>query len=42
MQFRDVRNLLQSGFDELYVKEWADRLGVADLLELCLEENENE
>lgn len=42
MQFRDVKNLLQTGFDKLYVKEWADKLGVADLLESCVEESENE
>jgi hypothetical protein len=42
MQFRDVKNLLQSGFDAAYVSEWADKLGVAELLDSCLEENENE
>jgi hypothetical protein len=41
MQFRDVKNLLQTGFNELYVAEWADKLGVTELLNSCLEENEN-
>jgi hypothetical protein len=33
MQLRDVRNLMQAGYDERYVDRWADELGVASLLE---------
>ncbi|OGI46577.1 MAG: hypothetical protein A2637_05395 [Candidatus Muproteobacteria bacterium RIFCSPHIGHO2_01_FULL_65_16] len=35
LQLRDVRNLLASGADDEYLREWAARLGVAELLEKC-------
>lgn len=34
-QFADVRNLLSTGYDKEYVENWAQRLGVRDLLEEC-------
>jgi hypothetical protein len=37
LQLRDVRALLASGADEAYLRQWAPRLGVADLLERCLD-----
>jgi hypothetical protein len=33
MQARDIRNLLQTGFDETYLQEWAGKLGVSKRLE---------
>jgi hypothetical protein len=38
MQLRDVKNLLGAGSDEDYLRRWAPRLGVEDLLENCLNE----
>ncbi len=35
LQLRDVRNLLASGADDEYLREWAARLGVAALMEKC-------
>lgn len=35
LQLRDVRALLASGTDDPYLREWAPRLGVAELLERC-------
>ncbi len=32
LQLRDVRNLLASGAEESYLRQWAGQLGVADLL----------
>ena len=37
MQLRDVRKLLASGADEVYLQEWSTKLGVADLLRKCLD-----
>lgn len=37
LQLRDVRALLASGADERYLREWGSRLGVAELLERCLD-----
>lgn len=37
-QFRDVRNLIDSTIDMGYLRQWASRLGVTDLLEHCLDE----
>lgn len=36
MQLRDVRSLLATGADMEYLRNWADRLGVADSLSGCL------
>ncbi len=33
MQLRDVASILRNGYDENYVKEWAKKLGVEDLLD---------
>lgn len=33
MQIRDVANLMQTGYDEQYVRFWANKLGIGDLLE---------
>jgi hypothetical protein len=41
LQLRDVRNLLSSGADLAYVREWAPRLGVSELLESMLNERHN-
>lgn len=35
LQRRDVHNLLASGADDEYLRAWAARLGVAELLEKC-------
>ena len=32
MQLRDVQNLMSSGYDQAYVAEWKDELGVGSLL----------
>lgn len=37
MQMRDVTNMLRTEFDEICVRNWANKLGVEDLLEECLE-----
>lgn len=36
-QLRDVRNLISSGMDTGYLRQWAVHLGVTDLLEECLD-----
>lgn len=38
LQRRDVRNLLASGAEVAYLREWAPRLGVSELLEELLDE----
>jgi|SRR5258706_6656108 hypothetical protein len=38
LQLRDVRALLAGGADLGYLRRWATDLGVADLLEKCLDE----
>lgn len=35
MQLRDVASILRNGYDENYVKTWAEKIGVRDLLEKC-------
>ena len=37
MQMRDVASILRNGYDENYVQTWAEKLGVKDLLNKCLE-----
>lgn len=37
LQLRDVRNLLATGYDIRYVEEWAQKLGLGDLWEECLQ-----
>ena len=37
MQMRDVANIIRNGYDKDYVDFWAEKLGVADLLEECRE-----
>ena len=32
LQLKDVKNLLKSGYDDAYLKEWIDRLDLNDLL----------
>jgi len=32
MQIRDAANILRNGFDEIYIKHWAEELGIEDLL----------
>jgi hypothetical protein len=42
MQMRDVASILRNGYDEVFVRSWARKLGVEDLLEkslAMLEEN---
>lgn len=36
MQLRDVANIIRNGYDKEYVKVWAEKLGVKDLLEESL------
>jgi hypothetical protein len=38
LQFRDVRNLLASGYDSLYVEKWSRKLGVYELWQECVHE----
>ena len=38
LQLRDVRNLLASGYDSLYVEKWSRRLGVYELWQECVNE----
>lgn len=37
MQMRDVTNMLRTEYNETYVRTWANKLGIAELLEECLE-----
>lgn len=37
-QLRDVRNLIQTGYDSEYVTLWTRELGLHELLEECLDE----
>lgn len=36
MQMRDVAGILRNGYDEKYVRHWAEKLGVENLLVDCL------
>ena len=36
MQMRDVAGIIRNGYDEIFVRDWARKLGVEDLLEKCL------
>jgi hypothetical protein len=36
MQMRDVAGILRNGYDEKYVRHWAEKLGVENLLKDCL------
>lgn len=38
VQFRDVQNLMQEGFEIKYVEEWTEELGITELFEKCLNE----
>ena len=35
LQFRDVRNLLGSGYDSTYLEMWVQKLGLSSLLKEC-------
>ncbi len=37
-QLRDVKSLLESGYDEAYLADWTDKLGLTDLLKECIHE----
>lgn len=37
MQMRDVANMLRTEYDENYVRTWAKKLNIEELLEECLE-----
>jgi len=37
-QLRDVRNLIQTGYDAEYMTRWTRELGLQELLEECLDE----
>lgn len=37
-QLTDVKNLMRNGFDDEYIKKWANQLGVSDLFEKCRSE----
>ncbi len=41
MQLRDIKNLIQSGFDEIYTEKWLDNLGIETAYYECLNEVEN-
>jgi|SRR6185369_437390 len=35
-QLRDVKNLVKTGYDAPYLKEWTEHLGLVDLLRECI------
>ncbi|MEO6590393.1 MAG: hypothetical protein ABIP06_13930 [Pyrinomonadaceae bacterium] len=37
MQMRDIASIIRNGYDEEYVKVWAEKLGTKDLLKDCIE-----
>lgn len=37
LQLRDVKNLVLTGYDTDYVSEWAEKLGLTQILEECIE-----
>lgn len=37
MQMRDVASILRNGYDQDYVNFWAEKLGIQDILQDCLE-----
>ena len=37
-QLRDVKNLLKSGYDDMYLQTWTEKLGFENLLRECLDE----
>jgi len=37
MQIRDAANILRNGYDEDYIKHWAAKLGIENLLAETLE-----
>ncbi len=37
-QLRDVKNLLKSGYDAVYLRKWTKKLGLSDLLKECIDE----
>ena len=41
MQFRDIKNLMQSGFDKIYAENWLDKLGIEKSFYECLNEVQN-
>ena len=38
MQFKDIKNLMQEGFDVEYAESWTDELGITDSFQKCLQE----
>ncbi|MDQ3634206.1 MAG: hypothetical protein M3405_06810 [Acidobacteriota bacterium] len=38
MQFKDIKNLMQAGFDIEYAKKWTEELGITDSFQKCLNE----
>jgi hypothetical protein len=38
LQLRDVRNLLATGYDAVYLQKWTQELGLDGLLQECLDE----
>ncbi len=38
MQFRDIKNLIRSGFDEVYTEKWIDNLGISESYFRCKKE----
>lgn len=41
MQLRDIKNLMQSGFDKIYAEKWLETLGIGESFYKCLNEVEN-
>ncbi len=41
MQLRDIKSLMLSGFDKIYIEKWLDELGVEKSFYECLNEVEN-
>jgi hypothetical protein len=40
MQFRDIKNLMRSGFDKNFTEGWIEKLGISDLYFRCKKEAE--
>lgn len=36
-QLRDVKSLLETGYDTAYLRQWVNKLGLSDLLKECLD-----
>jgi hypothetical protein len=37
-QLRDVKSLLEAGYDDAYLTEWTSKLGLTNLLKECIDD----